>query len=105
MVRHRRFLQGDELLWHHYDLRAGVLLNILEGQLHIAVLVIVVDVLPPIMHGQEIKHADAIVALPVFEVMVNQHRQFEQLAQACGAEEQYQYGDMGENIPQCPNIQ
>ena len=53
------------------------MIYILERQLHVAVLVIVIDILPPIMHGKKLKHSDAVIPLPVFHIMHYQYREFE----------------------------
>jgi hypothetical protein len=61
----------------------------LEWQLHIPVLIIIIDILPPIMHGKKFEHTYAIIPAPMFHVMGYQHWEFEQLAQARSTEEKY----------------
>jgi hypothetical protein len=95
-IHYWRLTKGNSLGWDQYDLGSLVLLNAFERQLHITVLVIVFDVLPPIMHGKKIQHFDALVTLFVLEIMGKKNRQFEKLAQTRGIEKEYRNGDIGE---------
>lgn len=47
--------------------------ELFEGQLHIAVIVIVVKIIAPIMHGKKIGKAYFIVALLMLGKMLKQH--------------------------------
>ncbi len=69
--------------------------NLFEGQLHIPVVIIIVHIIAPIVHGQEINKAYAGVTLLMLGVMLKQNRQFEQLVQfgyiSCQQHKQYVY--------------
>lgn len=53
--------------------------NLFKRELHITIIIIVVHIIAPIMHGQEINKAYASVTLFMLGVMLKQNRQFEQL--------------------------
>lgn len=73
-----------------------MLLDSFKGQLHVAVLVIVINILPPIMHGKKIEQVQTVVTFPVLQIVVYQYGQFEQLAQTGGTEEEYCNGNICE---------
>lgn len=77
VIYDRRPADGYCLVWHEYNLGGGILLNTFKWQLHIAILVIVVNILPPIVHGKKIEHVYSVVPLPMLLVMGNKHRQLE----------------------------
>lgn len=53
--------------------------DLFEWQLHIAIVVIVVDVLTPIVHGQILHHRDSSASLLMFKIVSNQNRNFQYL--------------------------
>lgn len=69
--------------------------NLFKGELHIAFIVIVVHIIPPIVHGQEINKAYTGITLFMLGVMLKQNRQLEQLVQfgyiSCQQHKQYVY--------------
>jgi hypothetical protein len=50
-----------------------MLLDSFKGQLHVAVLVIVINILPPIMHGKKIEQVQTVVTFPVLQIVVYQY--------------------------------
>lgn len=51
------------------------------GQLRIPVVIIVVEIRAPVMHGEKLDKADLAIPLAVFCKMRQHHRQFQQLIQ------------------------
>lgn len=66
------------------------LMKFLKGQLLVSFLVVVVVILAaPIMHGKKIQQAYVVVYLPVFPEVLHQNWYFKQLVQRHIAKEQY----------------
>ena len=70
---------------HNLEGRIGV--DFFERQLHIAVLVAVIEVVTCIVHRQKIDQVDTVVGVVVFQVMGEQRREFAQLVQRAVQEE------------------
>lgn len=58
----------------------------LEWQLHVPVLVIIIEIFAPVMHGQKIKEADMIVYFLVLEEMRKKYGDLAQLPGRCGVQ-------------------
>ncbi len=50
-----------------------------EGKLHVLLIIIIVEILSPIVHGEVFQHAYLRVERPVFLKMLEQFGQFDQL--------------------------
>ena len=64
--------------------------DLLEGQFHVLVLIIIVQVIPKIVHGQKIHHIYAVIYIAMFCEMRIQRRQFQQFIQRTVQQEKWQ---------------
>lgn len=71
----RRFDAGDRRMVHRLQVHLFI------RQLHIAVVVLVIQVRTTVMHGQELKETYAFVQLMVFHIVAYQGRQLQELVQ------------------------
>lgn len=62
-----------------------MLLNIyfFEGQLHVLFIIIIIQIISPIVHGQKINKADLLVKRFMFGEMRNKRRELQYLMQGC----------------------
>ncbi len=72
---------------HGYETNVrGMCIYLFERQLHIAVIVIIVHVVAPVMHGKEAPKTDLAVDALMFGKVFEKYRQLEELMQFSGAE-------------------
>jgi hypothetical protein len=58
----------------------------LEWQLHVPVLVIIIEIFTPVMHGQKVKEADMIVYFLMLEEMRKKYGDLAQLPGRCSVQ-------------------
>lgn len=55
--------------------------KLLKRQLHVFLVVIIVNILAPVMHGKEIRKADILIQRLVFGKVPDERREFQHLIQ------------------------
>ncbi len=70
-----------------------MVIHFFKRQLHIAIVVRIVNIVTPIMHGQKIDKAEVPIIVLVFFKVLKQNRQFEQLYKKAivQANQKYEY--------------
>ena len=74
--------QGDDFGRGVEDGLNKAVVNAFEGQLSVLLVVVIIDVFAPIVHGQELEEPDVRVPLLVVQVMSDQSGGFQQLHEA-----------------------
>lgn len=55
--------------------------KLLERQLHVLLVVIIIQILAPVMHGKEVRKADILIKRLVFGKVPDERREFQYLIQ------------------------
>lgn len=76
------FQCNDLKVWNK-DKYGRVVIILTEGQLHILFIIMIINILPPVVHSQEVCDTDTGIELYMLHIVFNQLRQLEELYTAC----------------------